>query len=174
VSGSGDGATPAVVQRGRGSINRVNAALTLLSAALTAAFFILICTQVVCRYLLSYSISWSEEMSRYAFIWATFLGAAAVAGRGEHYEVRILDDVVPNPVRVALVVLRTLIEGGFALILLYAGTAWVGRQWSVSTPVLEANQGLVYSIVPAFGAYLLLQVLRSAHREWTRGSTRNG
>ena len=143
---------------------RINRVLTLFSALLTALFFLLICAQVVCRYVLSYSISWSEEISRYAFVWATFVGAAAVAGRGEHYDVTILDNVVPRSVRITLVILRKGLEGGFALIVVYFGSTWALRQVGVSTPVVEANQGIVYSIVPLFGLYLLAQVIRSSLR----------
>jgi TRAP-type C4-dicarboxylate transport system permease small subunit len=161
VTAVAEGVTPGTEGRPTNLLDRVNHGLTLVAAGLTALFFVLICAQVVCRYALAYSISWSEEVSRYAFIWATFVGACAVAGRGEHYEVTILDDVVPRVVRVILIALRKLVEGGFAFIVLYAGIAWVTRQWGVSTPVVEANQGIVYTIVPAFGAYVLLQVARS-------------
>jgi TRAP-type C4-dicarboxylate transport system permease small subunit len=150
------------VQRDDGLFERINRGLTLVAAALTALFFVLICAQVICRYLLSYSISWSEELSRYAFVWATFVAAAAVAGRGEHYDVTILDNVVPRAVRITFVIVRKLLEAGFAFILACYGTTWALRQMNVSTPVIEANQGLVYSIVPLFGMYLLIQVIRSS------------
>jgi len=147
-------------------MTRLNRVLTLVASALTALFFVLICAQVVARYVLSYSITWSEEISRYAFVWATFLGAAAVAGVGEHYAVIVVDSALPPRGRLGIGIFRGVVEAAFALVVAYFGFKWAARQWSVSTPVVEASQGLVYLIVPLFGVYLawtvLLRMRRSA------------
>ena len=145
-------------------MDRVNRLLTLLATGLTALFFVLICAQVVSRYLLAYSITWSEEVSRYAFVWATFLGAGAVAGMQEHYAVTVIDAVLPQWARTALSILRGAVELAFALILLYFGSTWAARQWGVSTPVVEANQTLVYAVIPLFGAYLGASVFARLRR----------
>ncbi|HIW40747.1 MAG TPA: TRAP transporter small permease [Candidatus Mediterraneibacter vanvlietii] len=44
----------------------------LLAAALTA-MAVIMGVQVFCRYVLGASLSWSEELTRYIFIWAGFL-----------------------------------------------------------------------------------------------------
>jgi TRAP-type C4-dicarboxylate transport system permease small subunit len=62
----------------------------MLAGALTALFFVLISAQVVSRYVFDISITSSDELSRYAFIWATILGAAAVTASSQNYEVRII------------------------------------------------------------------------------------
>jgi len=64
--------------------------IALLLAATVAVTFL----QVVCRYVLDSSLSWSEEFSRYAFIWAIFLGAGSVARRGQHMAVNALRSVL--------------------------------------------------------------------------------
>lgn len=47
----------------------------LLAAAL-AAMAVLMGVQVFCRYVLGASLSWSEELTRYIFIWAGFLSVS--------------------------------------------------------------------------------------------------
>ena len=47
----------------------------LLVAAL-AAMALIMGVQVFCRYVLGASLSWSEELTRYIFIWAGFLSVS--------------------------------------------------------------------------------------------------
>src|SRR5215210_3084685 len=43
---------------------------------LFAATLVLVNVQIVCRFVLSISVPWTEEVSRLLFIWLAFLGAA--------------------------------------------------------------------------------------------------
>jgi len=45
-------------------------------AGLFAATIVVVLLQVVSRYLLDNSLTWTEELSRYLFAWIIFLGAA--------------------------------------------------------------------------------------------------
>src|SRR3954447_9825080 len=47
-----------------------------LAIALFAAILVLVNVQIVCRFVLSISVPWTEEVSRLLFIWLAFLGAA--------------------------------------------------------------------------------------------------
>jgi TRAP-type C4-dicarboxylate transport system permease small subunit len=46
--------------------------------------------QVLARYVFHHSFSYSEEIVRYLFIWATFLGIAVAFKQGEHIAVTLL------------------------------------------------------------------------------------
>ena len=46
--------------------------LALILGSLVVIMFI----QVFCRYVLNNSLSWSEELTKYLFVWMTFLGGA--------------------------------------------------------------------------------------------------
>ena len=41
---------------------------------LILAMTLLIFWQVVCRYVMNNSLTWSEELGRYFFVWITFIG----------------------------------------------------------------------------------------------------
>ena len=47
-----------------------------LLCILLAAMAIVMGIQVFCRYVLSMSLSWSEELTRYLFIWSGFLSVS--------------------------------------------------------------------------------------------------
>lgn len=46
--------------------------------------------QVFTRYVMNASLSWTEECSRYCFVWATMMGAAVAYKRGSHVALDII------------------------------------------------------------------------------------
>ncbi len=138
----------------------------ILAGALTALFFVLIAAQVVSRYAFSVSIASSDELSRYAFIWATILGAAAVTASSQHYEVRIIDFVIGDFGRRWLDTARVLVQIVIAAVLLIYGMRWALRFAAGTSPVMELSLGLVYAVVPAAGAYILLGLLLALVQIW--------
>lgn len=56
-------------------------------------FFVLVVAtiiQVLCRYFLKVSVPWTEELARFAFIWATMLGASVLVKTKGHPAVDVL------------------------------------------------------------------------------------
>lgn len=56
----------------------------MLMVLLLALMSILIGAQVFMRYALNNSLAWSEELARYCFIWATYIGVACGVKRNAH------------------------------------------------------------------------------------------
>lgn len=63
-----------------------------LVIAITSVIFI----NVVSRYFFSSSLSWAEEVSRYAMVWVTFLGAAYCVKEKSNINIDLLSGVL-NP-----------------------------------------------------------------------------
>ncbi len=59
------------------------------------AMVALICVQTFCRYVLFSSIPWSEELSRYFFVWMTVLGSSLAIS--QHLQVKI--DVIDQKLK---------------------------------------------------------------------------
>ena len=74
--------------------------------------------QVVTR-LIGHAAAWTEELSRFLFIWTAFLGMAAGFRRGEHPRVTVLIDLLPAPIRRGFDVLAPL-----AGAVLFAAVGW--------------------------------------------------
>ncbi len=53
--------------------------------------------QVLFRYVFRISAPWTEELARFAFIWATFLGAGIAFAEGGHIRVSFLVDKFTTP-----------------------------------------------------------------------------
>lgn len=75
---------------------------------LTAVFTVMVVVvfaQVIFRYSLEQPLSWSEEVARYMFIWATFLGASVAFYENTHINVTYFTDHIPNVRARALVMI---------------------------------------------------------------------
>lgn len=61
-----------------------------LSAVLLAAMTIITVVQIVFRYFISYSLSWPEELGRYLFIAAVYIGASYAEKEDKHLAITVL------------------------------------------------------------------------------------
>ena len=75
----------------------------ILMSVMTIIIFI----QVVMRYLMHNSLSWSEELTRYMLIWSTFLGATCVYYHGGNIAITAVQGLLPEKGRS---VLKTLVH----------------------------------------------------------------
>lgn len=132
--------------------------VTALYAVIIAAMF----AQVLFRYVLGSPLSWSEEISRYMFIWLCYLGAYVAVIRNAHVGVDYLTRHFPPPVMRALHAVFGVIILGMLGFVVYWG-AFLTRDnvaagwWTV--PFL--SMGLAYAAVPVGGALMMLGVIRA-------------
>lgn len=61
-----------------------------LSAILLAAMTIVTIVQIVFRYFISYSLSWPEELGRYLFIAAVYVGSSYAEKEDKHLAITVL------------------------------------------------------------------------------------
>jgi TRAP-type C4-dicarboxylate transport system permease small subunit len=54
----------------------------------------LIFVQVVMRYVFLHSLSWSEELARYIFVWQLWLGVSYAAKNQSHIRIRIIENAL--------------------------------------------------------------------------------
>jgi len=123
------------------------ALLRLTIAGLLAAMVVLVFGNVVLRYGLNSGITSSEELSRLAFVWLIFLGAALALREHAHIGIDTLIRTLP-PALARLAVLL-----GYALMLLACVLLFQGvwgqlvLTWATSTPVTGISIG--WFLVPA-------------------------
>ncbi len=134
-------------------------------AAMTALGFI----NVVVRYLTSYSLASSEELLTNGFLLLTIFGAAIAARSGDHLAVTLLYDLVPAPLRKAILLLATALSA-----LLLALSAWFC--WQLVTNQMSSGirsyalqiPAWYYSVAMPFGfALILIRYLQYAQEVWT-------
>jgi TRAP-type transport system small permease protein len=137
---------------------RANRALLIL---LLAAMALMVFANVALRFLTSHSILWVEEVSRYAMIWLTLLGAGLVLRHGGHIGIDTLQSRFPrwaSMIRATILFLAL----GFCAFMAWIGTRYAMLTWNQTTPVLQIPVGFVYLALPAGFALLIMHLLLMA------------
>lgn len=63
---------------------------------------VIMCIQVTARYVFSYSLSWSEEITRYLFIWSGFLSISFCIKKGASVKIEQFVGLFPDRVLAAI------------------------------------------------------------------------
>ncbi len=140
-------------------IDKYCRALSWLMAASLALMVVLVFTNVVLRYAFNSGIAVSEELSRWLFVWLTFLGAIVALHEHGHLGTDML--VARLPVlgkKVCLVVGHVLMI--FVCWLIFEGTlAQVRINWDSTSAAMEVSMAIFYGCGLVFavsGAVILL------------------
>jgi TRAP-type C4-dicarboxylate transport system permease small subunit len=125
--------------------------MSLTEQTLAALFlFVIVSTmgaQVFARYFFGSPFSWSEEVSRMALIWMSFMAAAFVMAEHRHITVDVLSHRLSIRGQLWLECLSHIIVAGTCLMLLIGGRHFVWYMGKVGTPSLEIPKSLWYGAV---------------------------
>ncbi|WP_371348616.1 TRAP transporter small permease [Ancylobacter sp. IITR112] len=125
--------------------------------------------QVVSRYVFANSLSWSEELGRYIFVWITFLGMAAAFQSKAHIALDFLLSLLPAKPSRALNVVNALLVAAVGVALVVGGASLIKFGLHQRSAALGLPMYYVYTVIPFSGAALTYFALRAA---WRRASPR--
>lgn len=115
-------------------------------------FLVTVVFQVLCRHL-GIMATWTEEVSMYSFIWAVFMGAAAMVYEKRHFAFTSLSDLLKNEkMKRILSIVISIIMLGFAVLMFKYGIDITKKFWNytwVSIP--ELKKGFVWICFPICG-----------------------
>lgn len=117
--------------------------------------------QVLFRYVFNNSITWSEELIRYLFVWITFFGAALCFRDRIHIGIDFFLDLMPTPIRRFVERINLIIMILFTIFLLISGIWWMivgGKSIGSSIPV-PINLAL-YGALPFSCLWILVYLIR--------------
>src|SRR5512134_627505 len=116
-------------------VGRLRAALTAVSVALLAGYFVLVLLQVFFRYVLNESLFWAEEVVRGALLWGIMVTTPLVAAARGHIRIEALEVVLPPAGRRVVNWAANVLTLAFTLTLLWAGIQFIDRTWMQQSPV---------------------------------------
>jgi len=128
----------------------------IVSSCALAAMAIIIILQVFQRYVVQQSLDWPEELARYLFIFAVYVGSSYAAAERRHLEVTIARTVFGAKIGNYFTILAYLITVIFCGIMFVWGIMMV--QFVIETnqvaPALQFPMWIAYICIP-FGFLLM-------------------
>ena len=136
--------------------------LSVLMVIGLALMVVLVFTNVVMRYAFNSGITVSEELSRWLFVWVTFLGAIVAMHEGAHLGTdRLVSRLSVRGKKICLLIGHLLML--FVCWLMFKGSLdQVKVNWDSTSAVMEVSMGLFYACGMVFavsGAVVLLNHL---------------
>lgn len=134
-----------------------------LVVLMMAVMSVIIGLQIFMRYVMGASLSWSEELSRYLFIWATYLGVAYGVRKDAHIRVSMVTDLLSRRNAAYARVLTHVIFGAFAVFVMYQGWIMVEKtfRFGQKSASLGIPMGFVY-LAPLTGfAFTILRLVQA-------------
>ncbi len=124
--------------------------------------------QMACRYM-GIAAVWTEDVSMYSFIWAAFMGAAAMVYEKQHFAFTSISDKLKDEnVKTILSIIIAIIMLVVSVLMFYYGCRLTKQFWNyrwVNIP--DFKRGPTWLCIPVCGAtstlYLIGQIMESVN-----------
>jgi TRAP-type C4-dicarboxylate transport system permease small subunit len=127
--------------------------------------------QVFFRFFLDAALTWSEELSRFAFVWVIYLGASLAAHERIHIRVTAPQLFLPAQYRHYATLFADIIWVIFNLFFAYQGILQVKHmlRFTFTSPALQWNTGIIYSVIPLGFLLMSFRIVQGYWRDYRRG-----
>ncbi|MDR1977470.1 MAG: TRAP transporter small permease [Synergistaceae bacterium] len=122
----------------------ISALLFLFLLVMTTVTFAQVCS----RYLLGFSIMWSEELCRYLFIWSIFIAVPSLIFHAGMTSFDMLYARAGGNLKKTMYIVIAFGEIFFLWLLYQGGYPFMMRQWSQIATSIPISMALVYAVVP--------------------------
>jgi TRAP-type C4-dicarboxylate transport system permease small subunit len=120
-------------------------------AASVAILIVPVTLQIVSRYTaLIPSWIWTEELSRFLFIWMIMLGSMIAVREGTHFVVDVLPQLPPRP-NAVLQVVSDIGVLAFALVFTWYGIEFVKFGWNQTSELADLPMPFIFAAWPLAG-----------------------
>ena len=141
------------------TVDRVATWMTYLTVTVMVS---MVALQVVMRYLLHNSFSFTEELARYMFIWSVALGSALALKERKHVSVSVIVDMFPSKLQRIVRTGADALAVIFFILLLVFGIVMVVNTRAQTTPGLGISIAFVYLAIPVSAAILIIDGIYNA------------
>ena len=136
----------------------VRSVVNVVVIALLSAMIFLILAQILGRYVLNFSIAWSEEAATFAQVWLVMLGAGVAMRNRQHIGIDMLIVRCPANVQRIAKTASMLLIIWFLFVVVSGSFALIGIGLIIKSPALQIPMAVPYFALPAGMIYFLLEM----------------
>jgi len=133
-------------------IDKLFKVVDYFTGILTGLMVIFVFLNVVLRTFFSSGLTWSEELSRYLFVFVTYVGAISAMHANAHIGVDTLLSRVPEGVQLLLYTVSQAVIAGLMCILIHGSIKMVVQNTASKTAALGIPYSILYSVGILCGA----------------------
>lgn len=132
----------------------------IVSCSLLMVILAVLTWQVLTRYAFGDPSTWSEEISRYLFVWVIFLSGSYAVQENAHIRIDSVVHLWPMKIRKRVLLLGDFIWLAASIAILVISYRWVKMQAGMGTVsiVLEQPMWYFYAAVPVGYALLIIRL----------------
>ncbi|MDN5323152.1 MAG: hypothetical protein PWQ67_1606 [Clostridia bacterium] len=128
-------------------------------------FFIF--AQVVSRFVLNFSLAWTEELGRFTCVWLVYMSASAAIKRSRHIRVELIFLILKNRAKIFMAIVSDIIWLIFSLWLVKDGLKVINMLYGhgQTSPAVQIPIWIAYSIVPLGYSLMTLRLIQSLYKD---------
>lgn len=121
--------------------------------------------QVVMRYVFKNSLSWSEELARYIFLWQIWVGASYAVKKSKHLRVGIINSYLSKKGKMIVEIVVIILWICFSMFLTTKSAELTSVLFSRNqlSPAMRLPMGYAYASVPVGCTLMTLRLLQRLH-----------
>ena len=144
--------------KGEVFFNRIIKIIEVLLMLIFTILVVDVLFQVLSRYIIKTSFSWTEELARFLLIWLSILGAAYLNAKREHLSMDFLYQKLTESNKRKVSIIVELMVFFFALIVMVIGggnLVYTTLHLNQLSGTLQIPLGYIYSILPISGFLIM-------------------
>ena len=149
----------AFMEQYRRVVDGLNIAVRWILAALMLVMTVLIGWQVIARFIVGESLTFSEEVSRFVMVWLVLLGAAYAAKNGRLMKVDIVEHMLSGRAKSTVIMVAGVLSIVFYLVLVVFGFFIVSAVSYQVTPATEVSMSIPMAALPVGGILLVINTI---------------
>ena len=121
---------------------------------------ILIFSQVVMRYVFQNSLAWSEELSRYLFVWLVWIGASYAAKESRHLKIEAFINLFSGKTKQKIRFLALIIFFAFSVYFAWQGSILIIKLFIAGgvSPAMRIPMYYAYASVPVGSGLMAIRL----------------
>ncbi len=126
-------------------------------------FFVLI--QIVSRYVFHSPLLYTEEVSRYCYIWICFFGMAMATKLQNHIRIELVFIFIKGRAQAVINLVLNIISLGLYVVIFFIGLSYTLTNAVQLSPAMEISKAFVYVSLPLGALFSVIRMLAILKKE---------